>query len=87
MRMACATVAEGQSDAATYVDDPLITVCGTAGENEINVGKVVGMLLAMGYALAFNKAQDSNEKHALTWTSGVLELLHDEMAIRVSIKQ
>ena len=87
MRMACATVAEDQVEAATYVDDPLMTFCGTDGEIELSIGKVTGLLLAMGYALAFNKAQDSNEVEKLTWTSAVLELLHQGNAIRVSLEQ
>ena len=53
--MACATIAEDQSDAATYVDDPLIIFCGTEGENELNVGKVIGMLLAMGVLLSIQQ--------------------------------
>ena len=87
MRVACATIAEDQVEAPTYVDDPLLTSCGTGGYIELSIGKVIGMLLGMGYALALDTAQDSDEVEKLTWTSAVLELLHRERATRASINQ
>ena len=87
MRMACATIAEDQVEASTYVDDPIISLVGTRAEQDLAIGQCVGSLLAMGFELAFAKAQDSAEEDVVTWISGRLQILHDQEAVAVEIKE
>ena len=45
--------------ASTDVDDPMISLMGTEREQELAIVQFVGGFLAMGFDLAFSKAQDS----------------------------
>ena len=60
---------------------------GTMAEQELAIGQLVGSLFAMGYSLAFSKAQYSNTDTTLTWIAGRLTILHNEEAIRVEVKE
>ena len=86
MRMACCVIDDGMMSAATYVDDPIATFAGTDKEIEVNMGKMMAMLLAMGYELAFSKAQDTAVEKRIVWTSAVIELLESEPGVKISIK-
>ena len=78
MRLASSTIPKGQMSASTYVDDPISTFIGDKAQQDINIGKLIGCILACGFDLAFAKAQDSDTEPIITWTSARLELLDDE---------
>ena len=86
MRLAASTTDRAVLNASTYVDDPIISVMGSSSEQDVAIGQFVGSLLAMGFDLAFAKAQDSAFEDVVVWTSGKLQILHDEQAIAVEIK-
>ena len=86
MRLSLGLLPDGAASASTYVDDPITTYAGdTDEEQEHNMCVTVAGLLALGYDLAFDKAQDS-EQGTVTWTSAKLTVLHDLEAIKVEVK-
>ena len=87
MRLVASLLEDGVMNAGTYVDDPLISFMGNQEEQYEAMGLVIGGLLAMGYELAFAKAQDSNEDEALTWTVARLTVLHEAEAIKAEVKE
>ena len=89
MRLAAPTVPPDAMTASCYVDDPLSTFIGTQQEQDNNIAKFVGCILAMGFELSFPKAQDSDVEQVVTWTSARLELLQDDddPGIKVTIKE
>ena len=86
MRMAMSTTTEHEATSSCYVDDPIMTFFGTAAENEHNMIKVVACLAALGYDLAYSKAQDSEKERVLTWTSGTIEVDAACSKITASVK-
>ena len=86
MRMATATVERGVVNAATCVDDPIMSIVGDSAAQHLAVCKIVGSILAMGYQLAFAKAQDSDADFEVTWTSARIQILHKELAVKVEVK-
>ena len=48
MRLAASTIPSGAVSASTYVDDPIAVFIGEEDEQDLNVGKLIGSILAMG---------------------------------------
>ena len=86
MRLVASLLEDGVMNAGTYVDDPLISCMGNQEEQSEAMGLVIGGLLAMGYELAFAKAQDSNQDEVLTCTVARLTILHEAEAIKAEVK-
>ena len=86
MRLAAATVEGSAMSASTYVDDPIASFIGDDDQQDDNMCLVVAALLAFGYDLAFNKAQDSKVERNVTWTSAILTILTAEPGIKVEVK-
>ena len=63
-----------------------MSIVGDKAQQDMAVCKIVGSILAMGYQLAFAKAQDSDVEGEITWTSAKLEILYDELAVKVEVK-
>ena len=88
MRLAAGTIDHDAMNASTYVDDPLVTFVGDQADQDLNIAKNVGSILAMGFSLSFPKAQDSDVERVVTWTSARMELIvGDDPGIKVSIKE
>ena len=85
MRLCFGLVEDSRATSSTYVDDPLSTYAGTGEEQTDAICLTTAGLLILGYDLAFDKAQDSAEG-PVTWTSGKLEVMHGEEAIKVQVK-
>ena len=73
--------------ASTYVDDPIASFIGDDEEQDLNMGKLIGSILAMGFELAFAKAQDSKVDRVVTWTAARFEFLQDEPGLKVTVKE
>ena len=86
MRLAFGLLPAGSASASTYVDDPIAPFIGSDSENELSIAVVVGGLLALGFDLAFDKAQDSLELGRLVWTTATIRVDNEAGAIEVEVK-
>mgnify|MGYP002281324822 CR=1 FL=1 len=85
MRLCFGLLEDGRGSSSTYVDDPLSSYIGTDDEQEEAICITTAGLLILGFDLAFDKAQDSNEG-PVTWTSAKLEITHGDETIKEQVK-
>ena len=87
MRMAFSTVPVEAARGSCYVDDPLMSFDADCATNERNMAKVVGVLAALGYDLAFAKAQRNKDGAEVIWTSARITANDQDESVTTAIKE